>query len=80
MACYPRPMTGVYHWLRTRFFPPIPDAIRDDVALLRATPRPSDAQIDAAMLGHLCRCGTQHRVRAAIHRASGHPAAGGTTP
>jgi len=29
-------MTGVYHWLRTRFFPPIPDAIRDDVALLRA--------------------------------------------
>ena len=29
-------MTGVYHWLRTRFFPPIPDALRDDVALLRA--------------------------------------------
>lgn len=29
-------MTGVFHWLRTRFFPPIPDAIRDDVALLRA--------------------------------------------
>jgi diguanylate cyclase (GGDEF)-like protein len=29
-------MTGVYLWLRTRFFPPIPDAIRDDVALLRA--------------------------------------------
>src|SRR3990167_8373955 len=29
-------MTGAYHWLRTRFFPPIPDAIRDDVALLRA--------------------------------------------
>lgn len=29
-------MTGVYHWLRTRFFPPIPDAIRDDIALLRA--------------------------------------------
>ena len=29
-------MTGVYHWLRRRFFPPIPDAIRDDVALLRA--------------------------------------------
>lgn len=29
-------MTGVYHWLRQRFFPPIPDAIRDDVALLRA--------------------------------------------
>ena len=55
------------------------------VALLRATPRPSDAQIDAAMSAHLCRCGTQHRVRAAIHQAAihqaaGHPAAGGTTP
>ncbi len=50
------------------------------VALLRATPRPSDAQIDAAMSGHLCRCGTQHRVRVAIHQAAGHPAAEGTTP
>ena len=40
------------------------------VALLRATPRPSDAQIDAAMSAHLCRCGTQHRVRAAIHQAA----------
>ncbi len=29
-------MTGVYHWLRTRVFPPVPQAIRDDVALLRA--------------------------------------------
>ncbi|WP_332820328.1 diguanylate cyclase domain-containing protein [Sphingopyxis sp.] len=29
-------MTGVHHWLRTRFFPPIPEALRDDVALLRA--------------------------------------------
>ena len=29
-------MTGVYHWLRRRFFPPIPEVIRDDVALLRA--------------------------------------------
>ena len=29
-------MTGVYSWLRSRFFPAIPDAIRDDVALLRA--------------------------------------------
>ena len=37
------------------------------VALLRATPRPSDAQIDAAMSGHLCRCGTQQRVRKAVH-------------
>lgn len=29
-------MTGVHHWLRTRIFPPVPEAIRDDVALLRA--------------------------------------------
>ena len=35
-------------------------------ALLRDMPAPTDAQIDAAMAGHLCRCGTQHRVRAAI--------------
>jgi len=45
------------------------------VALLRATPQPSDAQIDAAMAGHLCRCGTQRRVRAAIHHAAGIPKA-----
>ena len=44
------------------------------VALLRATPRPTDAQIDAAMSAHLCRCGTQHRVRAAIHQAAQGPA------
>jgi isoquinoline 1-oxidoreductase subunit alpha len=36
-------------------------------ALLRDTPAPTDAQIDAALAGHLCRCGTQHRVRMAIH-------------
>jgi isoquinoline 1-oxidoreductase alpha subunit len=41
------------------------------VALLARTPRPDDAQIDAALAGHLCRCGTQQRVRRAIHRAAG---------
>ncbi|MFN9090874.1 MAG: (2Fe-2S)-binding protein [Alphaproteobacteria bacterium] len=41
------------------------------VALLRRTPRPTDAQIDEALAGHLCRCGTQQRVRAAGHRAAG---------
>lgn len=40
------------------------------VALLQGTPRPTDAQIDTALAGHLCRCGTQQRVRAAIHRAA----------
>ncbi len=39
-------------------------------ALLHEHPTPSDAQIDAALAGHLCRCGTQQRVRAAVHRAA----------
>lgn len=41
------------------------------VALLRRMPRPTDAQIDEALDGNLCRCGTQQRVRRAIHRAAG---------
>lgn len=45
-------------------------------ALLRDTPRPTDAQIDAALAGNLCRCGTQQRVRAAIHRAASQMAKG----
>ena len=40
-------------------------------ALLEATPKPTDAQIDDAMSGNLCRCGTYQRIRAAIHRAAG---------
>ncbi len=43
-------------------------------ALLARVPRPTDADIDAAMDGLLCRCGTYNRIRRAIHRA-----AGGTT-
>lgn len=39
-------------------------------ALLRSTPRPTDAQIDAAMAGNACRCGTYQRIRAAIHQAA----------
>lgn len=39
-------------------------------ALLKRTPRPSDKQIDAAMAGNLCRCGTYGRVRAAIKDAA----------
>jgi isoquinoline 1-oxidoreductase alpha subunit len=39
-------------------------------ALLASKPRPSDADIDAAMGGTLCRCGTYQRIRAAIHRAA----------
>ena len=40
------------------------------VALLKKIKRPNDAQIDAAMTGNLCRCGTYQRIRAAIHDAS----------
>jgi aerobic-type carbon monoxide dehydrogenase small subunit (CoxS/CutS family) len=40
-------------------------------ALLARSPRPSDAEIDAAMAGVLCRCGTYQRIRRAIHRAAG---------
>jgi isoquinoline 1-oxidoreductase alpha subunit len=39
-------------------------------ALLEATPSPTDAEIDAAMNGNLCRCATYLRIRAAIHRAA----------
>ena len=38
--------------------------------LLATTPQPSDAQIDAAMSGNLCRCGTYPRIRRAIKRAA----------
>ena len=40
-------------------------------ALLERTPHPTDAQIDIAMTGNLCRCGTYTRIREAIHRAAG---------
>ena len=40
------------------------------VALLRERPRPADADIDAALAGNLCRCGTQQRIRDAVSRAS----------
>ena len=40
-------------------------------ALLRDTPRPSDDQIDAAMAGNICRCGTYGRIRKAIKAAAG---------
>ena len=39
-------------------------------ALLSKTPQPSDADIDAALQGNLCRCGTYPRIRAAIHAAA----------
>ena len=44
--------------------------IMSAAALLASTPKPSDADIDAAMSGNVCRCGTYQRIRAAIHRAA----------
>src|SRR5688500_14311230 len=39
-------------------------------ALLARTPKPTDADIDAAMAGNICRCGTYQRIRAAVHSAA----------
>ena len=39
-------------------------------ALLKQNPRPTDADIDDAMAGNICRCGTYQRIRAAIHPAA----------
>ncbi|TNF19411.1 MAG: (2Fe-2S)-binding protein [Rhodobacteraceae bacterium] len=44
--------------------------IMQAAALLAGNPAPSDAEIDAAMSGNLCRCGTYPRIRAAIHDAA----------
>jgi isoquinoline 1-oxidoreductase subunit alpha len=44
--------------------------IMSAAALLAANPAPTDADIDTAMAGNICRCGTYQRIRAAIHRAA----------
>ena len=44
--------------------------IMSAAALLKQHPKPTDAQIDAAMEGNICRCGTYLRIREAIHKAS----------
>jgi isoquinoline 1-oxidoreductase alpha subunit len=45
--------------------------IMSAAALLTKTPKPSDAEIDAAMNGNICRCGTYQRIHRAIKRAAG---------
>jgi isoquinoline 1-oxidoreductase subunit alpha len=45
--------------------------IMSAVALLAKIPTPSDTDIDQALSGNLCRCGTYPRIRAAVHRAAG---------
>lgn len=44
--------------------------IMSAVALLKDKPNPTDADIDTAMSGHICRCGTYNRIRKAIHTAA----------
>jgi len=45
--------------------------IMSATALLQQNAKPSDADIDSAMTGNICRCGTYARIRSAIHRAAG---------
>jgi isoquinoline 1-oxidoreductase subunit alpha len=47
-----------------------PGQIMSAAALLNQTPNPTDAEIDAAMSGNICRCGTYVRIREAIHTAA----------
>jgi aerobic-type carbon monoxide dehydrogenase small subunit (CoxS/CutS family) len=54
-----------------------PGQIMSACALLREAPKPTDAEIDAAMSGNICRCGTYQRIRAAIHKAADASKGGG---
>jgi isoquinoline 1-oxidoreductase alpha subunit len=51
-----------------------PGQIMQAAGLLKQTPQPTDQDIDAAMNGHICRCGTYPRIRAAIKAAAGEQA------
>ncbi|PLC50913.1 (2Fe-2S)-binding protein [Pollutimonas subterranea] len=51
--------------------------IMSAVSLLKTTPSPTEEQIDDAMSGNICRCGTYPRIRAAIQQAASHLAPGG---
>ncbi|HAD03549.1 MAG: (2Fe-2S)-binding protein [Desulfuromonadales bacterium GWC2_61_20] len=53
-----------------------PGQIMSAAALLKSKPKPSEAEIDGAMSGNLCRCGTYQRVRKAVHRAAAAPKGG----
>ena len=73
-GCRPRPITRVQQaWIEID----VPQCgycqsgqIMAAAALLAQNPKPTDADIDAAMAGNICRCGTYQRIRAAIHRAA----------
>jgi isoquinoline 1-oxidoreductase alpha subunit len=55
-----------------------PGQIMSAVALLREKPNPSDEEIDEAMEGNICRCGTYKRIRAAVHSAAEMAGIGGS--
>ncbi len=48
-----------------------PGQIMSAAALLNKNPNPSDTDIDRALTGNICRCGTYPRIRAAVHKAAG---------
>jgi isoquinoline 1-oxidoreductase subunit alpha len=54
-----------------------PGQVMSAAALLAAKPHPTDAEIDTAMSGNICRCGCYQRIREAIHAAAGDAAKGG---
>jgi isoquinoline 1-oxidoreductase subunit alpha len=54
-----------------------PGQIMAAAALLKIVPKPSDADIDAALSASLCRCGTYQRIRQAVHIAAAMPSTGG---
>lgn len=54
--------------------------IMQAVALLAETPQPSEQQIEQAMAGNLCRCGTYNRIKSAIRRAASSPITSSTEP
>jgi isoquinoline 1-oxidoreductase alpha subunit len=53
--------------------------IMSAAALLKRNPKPTDADIDAAMSGNICRCATYLRIRQAIHKAAAAPVQAGST-
>ena len=55
-----------------------PGQIMSAAALLAAKPKPTDADIDTAMAGNICRCGCYQRIREAIHQAAGQTAKAGS--
>jgi len=56
-----------------------PGQVVSAVALLKQHPKPTEVQIDQAMAGNICRCGSYQRIRKAIHAAAGKGSKGGAS-